>query len=199
MKFRNERGFSLLELMVVIGIGLVLAGMSFIAMMPMYNKNHVDQAYDTTLATIRNYHNQSVTQSKRYILTFSSPGTITVYYWGKNATPPDPAPVQISTYALPTDIQFAVQSGFPNPGPDSFGTGAAAVSMNTCAVLTQSCLIFMPDGSAQDDAGNFNNGVVYLTRPGDLYSSRAVTVWGATGRTRGWRLYPNSGNTWVQQ
>jgi prepilin-type N-terminal cleavage/methylation domain-containing protein len=198
MNSRNDRGFSLMELMVVIGIGMILAGVSFIAMMPLYKQNHVDQAYDTALSVIRNYHNQSVTQSKRFILTFTSPGTMTVYYWGK-AVPTDPAPVQVATYALPTDIQFAVQAGFPNPGPDGFGTGVAAVSMNNCAVLTQACLIFMPDGSAQDDAGNFNNAVVYLTRPTELYSSRAITVWGATSRVRGWRLYNQSGNTWVQQ
>jgi hypothetical protein len=96
-------------------------------------------------------------------------------------------------------MQFAVQASFPNPGPDGFGTGGAAISMNNCVVLTQACLIFMPDGSAQDDAGNFNNAVVYLTRPGDLFSSRAITVWGATSRVRGWRLYNQSGYKWVQQ
>ena len=199
MKIRNDRGFSLLEMLTVIGIGFILAGVSVMALMPLMKKNHVDQAYDTALSAVRNYRNQAVTQSKRYILTFSSPGTITVYYWGKATTPPDPAPVQIATYALPSDVQFAVQAGFPNPGPDSFGSGTTAIAMNACTVLNQNCLIFMPDGSAQDDAGNFNNAIVYLTRSGDMYSSRALTVWGATGRTRGWRLYPNSGNTWVQQ
>jgi hypothetical protein len=47
---------------------------------------------------------------------------------------------------------------------------------------------FYPDGSAHDLAGNLNNGVVYIARPGDLYSSRAITLTGATGRIRGWRL-----------
>ena len=65
------------------------------------------------------------------------------------------------------------------------------------------CVIFYPDGSAEDDAstpGNFNSGVIYITRPGDLYSSRAIDIWGTTGRIRGWRLYNISGtNTWVQQ
>ena len=198
MNSARTRGFSLLEMMTVIAIGFILASIAFITLMPTLKQNHVDQAYDTAISTLRNYRNQSITQSKRYILTFATPGTITVYYWGKGV-PTDPAPVQVATYALPTDIQFAVQSGFPNPGPDGFGTGVAAVSMNNCVVLTQACLIFMPDGSAQDDAGNFNNAVVYLSRPGELYSSRAITVWGATSRVRGWRLYNQSGNKWVQQ
>jgi hypothetical protein len=188
----------LLELLITIAIGLTMAGVTFMAMMPLFKQNHVDAAYDTTLSVIRNYRNQSITQSKRYILTFTAPGTITVQYWGVGV-PVDPAPVQVATYTLPPDMQFGVQAGFPNPGPDGFGTGAAAVTMNSCAVITQNCLIFYPDGSVQDDAGNFNNGVVYITRTGDTYSSRAFTVWGSTGRVRGWRLYNQSGNKWVQQ
>ena len=198
MKFRKERGFSLLEVLTVIAIGFILAGISVMALMPLYKQNHVDQAYDTTLSVIRNYRNQSITQSKRYILTFTAPGTITVQYWGVGV-PTNPAPVTVATYTLPPDMQFGVQAGFPNPGADGFGTGATAVSFNSCVVITQPCVIFQPDGSAQDDLGNFNNGVVYITRTGDLYSSRAITVWGATGRIRGWRLYNQSGNTWVQQ
>ena len=49
-------------------------------------------------------------------------------------------------------------------------------------------------------SGNFNSGVVYMSRPGDLYSSRAVSIFGTTGRVRGWRLLKQGGvNKWVQQ
>src|ERR1035437_8210509 len=172
MKASGKRGFTLLEMMIVVGISLIMAGVTLVAMMPMLKQNHVDAAYDTTLSVLRNYRNQSITQSKRYILIFTPPATITVQYWGV-AVPVSPAPVTVATYTLPTDIQFAVQAGFPNPGPDSFGTGTTAVTVNNCALVGTNCLIFYPDGSAQDDLGNFNSGVIYLTRPGDLYSSRA--------------------------
>jgi prepilin-type N-terminal cleavage/methylation domain-containing protein len=198
MKASGKRGFTLLEMMIVVGIGLIMAGVTLVAMMPMLKQNHVDAAYDTTLSVLRNYRNQSITKSKRYILIFTPPATITVQYWGV-AVPVSPAPVTVATYTLPTDIQFAVQAGFPNPGPDGFGTGATPVTFNACVLVGQSCLIFYPDGSAQDDLGNFDNGVVYLTRPGDLYSSRAVSVFGTTGRVRGWRLINQAGIKWVQQ
>lgn len=199
MTQRNNRGFSLLELLITVAIGLTMAGVTFMAMMPLFKQNHVDAAYDTTLSVMRNYRNQSITQGKRYILIFTAPRTITVQYWGV-AVPVNPAPVTIATYTLPQDMQFAVQAGFPNPGPDGFGTGATAVTMNACAVTGTSCLIYYPDGSAQDDLGNFNSGVVYLTRPTDMYSSRAITLFGSTGRIRGWRLYNQGGvNKWVQQ
>lgn len=204
MTSRKNRGFSLLELMIVIAIGLTMAGVTFIAMMPMFKQNHVDQAYDTTLSVLRSYRNQSIEQSKRYVVLFTSPGTITVQYWGVGV-PVAPAPVTVATYTLPPDMQFAVQAGFPNPGPDgpSFGTGTTPIVFNACTVIASGnpCLIFYPDGSSQDDQGNYNNGVVYITRPAsNKYSSRAITIWGATGRVRGWRLYNESGtDTWVQQ
>lgn len=204
MTSRKNRGFSLLELMIVIAIGLTMAGVSFIALMPLFKENHIDQAYDTTLSVLRNYRNQSIEQSKRYVIIFTAPATITVQYWGVGV-PVAPAPVTVATYTLPQDMQFAVQAGFPNPGPDgpSFGTGTTPIFFNACALIESGnpCLVFNPDGSAQDDQGNYNNGVVYITRPAsNKYSSRAITVWGPTGRVRGWRLYNESGtDTWVQQ
>ena len=195
----KNRGFSLLELLVTIAIGLTMASVTFIALMPLFKQNHVDAAYDTTLSVIRSYRNQAITQSKRYILTFTPPGTITVQYWGVGV-PVSPAPVTVATYTLPDDIQFAVQGGFPSAAPDGFGTGGTALDFDQGMGLgSQNYIMFMPDGSSQDTLGNYNSGVLYLTRPGDLYSSRAISVFGTTGRVRGWRLYNQGGNTWVQQ
>jgi prepilin-type N-terminal cleavage/methylation domain-containing protein len=207
MTSRKSRGFSLLELMIVLAIGLTMASVTFIMLMPLFKKNHVDQAYDITLSVLRTYRNQAITNGTRYIVTATAPGTISVQRWDY-APPPAaaPAPGPATTFLLPQDIQFAVQAGFPNPGPDNLDAGATAVYTKFPCTVTeagQPCLIFYPDGSVQDDAstpGNFNNGVFYLNRPGDLYSSRAIDVWGTTGRIRGWRLYNISGtNTWVQQ
>lgn len=199
MVLRKNRGFSLLELLIVIAIGLTMASVTFMALMPLFKQSHVDAAYDTTLSVIRTYRNQAITQSKRYILTFTPPGTITVQYWGVGV-PVSPAPVTVATYTLPQDIQFAVQAGFPAAAPDSFGTGGTAIDFDQGMGLgSQDYIMFMPDGSSQDTLGNYNSGVLYLTRPGDLYSSRAISVFGTTGRIRGWRLYDQAGNTWVQQ
>jgi prepilin-type N-terminal cleavage/methylation domain-containing protein len=204
MTSRKNRGFSLLEMMAVIAITLILASVAFIHMVPVWQKGHIDQGYATTLQVMRQYRNLAITSSNRYILTFTTPGTITAQLWGY--TPPpgvSPAPVTVYTYTLPTDVQFAVVSGqFPTTGPDSIGNGGSAIVFNACSVVESGnpCVVFYPDGSAQDDAGNYNSGLVYLNQNGNLYSSRAVDVFGTTGRIRGWRLYNESGvNTWVQQ
>jgi prepilin-type N-terminal cleavage/methylation domain-containing protein len=199
MTSSEKHGFSLLELLVTISIGMTMAGVTFVALMPLFKENNVDTAYDTTISVIRNYRNQSISQSRRYILTFTAPGTITVQYWGV-AVPVSPPPVTVATVTLPPDIQFAVQAGFPAAAPDSFGAGGTAIDFDQGMGLgSQNYIMFMPDGSSQDTLGNYNSGVVYLTRPGDMYSSRAISVFGTTGRVRGWRLYNQSGNTWVQQ
>jgi prepilin-type N-terminal cleavage/methylation domain-containing protein len=200
MTLRNNRGFSLLELLITVAIGLTMAGITFMAFMPLFKSNHVDQAYDLTLGVIRQYRNQSITQSKRYILTFTAPRTIVVQYWGVGV-PVSPAPVTVATYTLPQDISFAVQAGFPAAAPDAFGTGVTAIDFDQGMGLgSQAYIMFMPDGSSQDTLGNYNSGILYLTRPTDMYSSRAIDVWGTTGRIRGWRLYNQGGtNKWVQQ
>ncbi len=201
--------------MIVIAIGLTMAGVTFMALMPLFMRDDVNQAYDMTLSVLRTYRNLAITQSNRYIIVPSAPGTITVQLWGYSPPPAaSPAPVTVATIVLPQTVQFAVQTGFPNPGPDSLGTGALAIyTQNTmtgtadaCTVVASGnpCVIFYPDGSARDDQGtpgNYESVVVYMTQPANnAYSSRAIDIMGTTGRIRGWRLYNVSGtNTWEQQ
>lgn len=198
---KKDRGFSVIELLIVVVIGMVMAGVSIMALMPLYRQNHVDAGYDTTLSVIRTYRNQAVTQSKRYIITFAAPGTITVQYWG-TGVPVAPAPVTVATYTLPNDIQYQVQAGFPAAAPDSFGAGLVAIDFDQGMGLgSQNYIMFMPDGSSQDTLGNYNSGVVYLTQTGgNVNTARAVSVFGTTGRVRGWRLDNVAGsNTWTEQ
>jgi prepilin-type N-terminal cleavage/methylation domain-containing protein len=209
MVSRKNNGFSLLELLITISIALTLIAISFIAFQPMLTQAHINSAYDTTLMALRNTRNLAITQSHEYYVNFNPAGfpagTIQVQY--------QPGPVggiaqpilQVNTYSIPSDISFAVQAGFPATAPDSpppLVTAGTAIDFESTPGVPLNYVVFMPDGSAKDNLGNFNNGIVYLTRPGDnIYnSSRAITVWGATGRIRGWRLNQPAGvATWVQQ
>ncbi len=177
-------------------------------MMPILNKNHADLAYDTTLSVLRNTRHLAITQSRQYYVNFNPgglpPGTIQVTFQppaiGAGALPPV---VEVARYTLPPDISFAVMAGYPGNAPDSFGTGITPIDFGQGlggGSLNYVC--FMPDGSSRDNLGNYNSGVVYLSRVADPnpYNSRSVTVWGATGRIRGWRLYQQAGAPiWVQQ
>jgi prepilin-type N-terminal cleavage/methylation domain-containing protein len=207
MKRAKQSGFSMIEMLIVFTIVLILTGIGFVSLWPFLNKEHVDTAYDSTLEVLRVYRNLAITQSRNYIVTFAPvagvvPATMTISWW-PGGGPPRPAAIVVNTVTLPTDVNFAVQAGSPtaaNAVPDGFGVGAAAVDLDY-PIGGGATVVFMPDGSVQDLAGNPDSGVVYISRiVPDLYSSRAVTVWGATGRIRGWRLVNRGGvATWYQQ
>jgi prepilin-type N-terminal cleavage/methylation domain-containing protein len=207
MSSKPHRGFSLLELLITIALGLTLAGITFIAMRPLFSKSHLDSAYDTSLMALRSSRHLAITQSHEYVVSFNPAGfpagTILVQYQppavGGGALPPLQL---VNTYTVPSDVSFAVQAGFPVNAPDAFGTGGTAIDFGQgLGAGSLNYVAFMPDGSSRDTLGNFNSGVVYLTQPAsDKYSSRSVSVWGATGRVRGWRLISQAGvPTWIQQ
>jgi prepilin-type N-terminal cleavage/methylation domain-containing protein len=205
MASRKHNGFSLLELMITLCIALIMAGVTFIAMRPMLKQSHMNTGYNTTLMALRNTRNLAITQSHEYYVNFNPAGfpagTIQVQYQppavGAGLAPPLQ---QVITYTLPTDVSFTAQAGLPAATPDGFGTGVTAIDFESTPGVPLSYIVFFPDGSAQDNLGNYSSGVVYLTQITEsIYSSRAITVWGATGRIRGWRLTQVGAGTWVQE
>jgi hypothetical protein len=101
----------------------------------------------------------------------------------------------LSTLPLPQEIGFTTVAGIPTAlasTPDRIGNGTLAVDFAAANEV-----YFYPDGAAKDAVGRNVNGVVYIARAGELYSSRAVTLLGAVGRVKGWRLVDVSGTpTW---
>src|SRR5580693_2616007 len=173
MPSRKNNGFSLLELMITVSLALVMVGVTFIYLKPQLNQSHMNSAYDTTLMALRNTRNLAITQSHEYYVNFNPAGfpagTIQVQYQAP-AVGAGPAPPlqQVITYTVPSDISFAVKAGFPASPPDGFGAGVNAIDFGQAlAGEPLNYVVFMPDGSAQDNLGNFNSGVVYLTRPTD--------------------------------
>jgi len=198
MSDRKMRGFSLLEMVVVLGIGLIATGVSIMSLQPVLRQNRVTGAYNTTLMAMRRGREASIGERRRYLVRFSNaaiPNTVSI-------TPADPAPGGVRvTYSLPNDVQFTTLAGLPAAAPDGFGNGTIAIDFDqNIPTPTRTDIYFYPDGSAQDVNNNINNGVVYVARPGDLNSSMAISLWGTTGRLRGWK-YTTAGGapTWMQQ
>ncbi|MBI3645543.1 MAG: prepilin-type N-terminal cleavage/methylation domain-containing protein [Acidobacteriales bacterium] len=211
---RGTSGFSLLEMAIVMAIILMMASVTFMSLQPVLKQQRVVNSYNIVLSAMRQARDNAVAQRTSYVVTFdngSNPHTVTVAptFAGFQGA------LKAVTYQIPTDVRFSNESGIPTASsqtPDSFGTGMVAIDFGYtgqgAGVGGKKAIYFCPDGSAQDDVGlagqcmgNLNNGVVYIARPGELLSSRALTVWGATGRIRGWRLYNNGagGTVWQRQ
>lgn len=195
---RRMRGFSLIELMITVTIILIVSGVALMAMQPALQASRVTNGYNTTLAAIRQTRDFAVAQRQQFSVTFANaavPNTITITRAGDGNV--------MATYQLPTDVAFTAVAGIPtaaNAVPDGFGAGATAIDFDQgVAGGAKNVIYFQPDGTAQDVAGNLNNGVVYIARATQLYSSHAITVWGATGRLRGWRLYNTAGNAYWKE
>ena len=184
------RGFTLVELTIAMTVFLIASGLLFMGVQPALKEARVGQAYNTTLAAMRLARDSAVAQRQTYFVTLNNnvaPNTITITQGSTG--------VVVNTYTLPTDVLYQVLPQFPTSPvafpmtPDGFGIGATPIDFDQgIAGGVQNVVYFQPDGSAQDVNGNFNNGVVYVARTGDYYSARALTVWGATGRLRGWRM-----------
>jgi type II secretory pathway pseudopilin PulG len=201
MASRKQYGFSLLELMIVVGISMIMAAVSIFAFAPVFRQQHVNNAYNVTLNTMRRARDQAAADMRVYVVTFTAPGTITV-------TQTTPGGTLMLTSTLPPDVTYHVEAGIPTSPttapttPDGFGAGAAAFDFDQppSSIGGGNSIYFQPDGSAQDALGNVNNGVVYMGIPGQLATCRAVSLWGYTGRIRGWSLAQTASVwAWSQQ
>jgi prepilin-type N-terminal cleavage/methylation domain-containing protein len=196
------RGFSLTEMMVVVAVILIVLAFSIMAIQPSLKQNDITEGYNQTLMALRQARDMSVAQRQIYFVTLSNaaaPNSITITQ-GSTGT-------VMATYFLPPDVGFGWAVGLPTSPvafpttPDGFGVGTTAIDFDQGVVGgIKNVIYFYPDGSAEDAIGNINNGVVYMAVPPIMSTFRAITLWGATGRLRGWHLYKSGANYyWRQQ
>lgn len=188
---RSDSGFSLLEVLVVCLIFFILAGVASFNLGPMRDAARENTAVQLTMNQLRMAREEAVDKRLQYIVTLQAPGTI-VTQWIKTGIG-----VQTErTVPLPAGVQFSAEPGIPGAlaAPDGFGNGVAAIDFDQATGGGSNVIFFQPDGTAIDAAGNPNNGVVYIAIPGKLYSSHAITLFGATGRLKTWYLSKQGAN-----
>ena len=215
MASSKARGFSMVEMAVVLSIGMVMMAITFISLQPALKDARVNQAYAIVLSQMRNARAKAVENREQYIVCFGASGTptgastapygaptaqsIQVFQWPSGASLS--TAIQISRIDMPSDVSFQTVSGLPSTAPDGFGGGTVALDFDqSVGSAIKNQVMFIPDGSARDTNGNLNSGILYMARTGELYSTRSITVWAASGRIRGWRLSNASATyPWVQQ
>lgn len=202
----------MIEMAAVMAIIMIMIGVTFISLQPALKEAHATNAYDTVLTQFRTARSRAVETRQQYIVCLgaATPAgaatplgvptaqSIQIFQW-PSGTGLSSA-IQISKVDLPTDVLFQTLAGLPTTAPDGFGSGTVAIDFDqNVATAIRDQIVFLPDGSARDTTGNLSSGVVYVAGT-TLDSTRAITVWGASGRIRGWRLGNPSGPApWIQQ
>lgn len=185
-----QTGFSTIELAVVVAIGLVMAATAVFQIMPALRNAKVDAGIQTALGRVRRARERAVDERKVYRVSFVAPRTITTERQVIDALG-NRTYQAVESVDMPVELQFTIVTGIPTGSagtPDNMGTGGAAIDFDVDFGGGQTQMYFQPDGRVLDAANRLNSGVAYIARPADLMSSRAITVLGATGRVKGWRL-----------
>jgi len=205
----TQSGFSLLEITIVATIVLAATAAAFVNLMPSINNSRSNAGVELVLGELRRAHERAVDERRIYRVTFAAPNTIqvdigTVAVIGATITASAPVfqPAQ-PPLTLPGNMQFLVVPGIPTSAlstPDGFGAGNNAIDFDLGNGGGGTQVYFEPDGRALDVGNRLNNGVVYIAQPANLFSSRAVSLYGSTGRTKGWTLTKLAGGAtgWIQ-
>lgn len=204
----KQAGFSLVELMIVVTIVLAATAAAMINLVPSIKTSRSNAAMELVLGELRRAHERAVDERRIYRVTFTAPNTIQldvgrVAVIGATITAGAPVFVPAQTpLTLPGTVQFVAVPGIPtNPlaTPDGLGTAANAIDFDLASGGGGNEIYFQPDGRALDAANRLNDGVVYLAEPNNLSSSRAVSLFGSTGRTKGWTFSQVGGIAgWIQ-
>jgi type II secretory pathway pseudopilin PulG len=207
-KRHQETGFSLLEVVVVMGVVFVVTASALMNILPSIKTSRSNAAMELVLGEMRRAHERAVDERRIYRVTFTAPNTVqvdvgTVAIIGSTIT--DSAPTFTAAQpplTLPGSVQFTVVAGIPTSPlatPDGLGSGAKAIDFDQANGGGGTQIYFQPDGRALDAGNRLNDGVVYLAEPNNLFSSRAVSLFGSTGRSKNWTLAPVKGAIgWAQ-
>jgi type II secretory pathway pseudopilin PulG len=179
---RDSSGFSLVEVIVILGIMGVLMTMAALQVSQSQPMMKSDGAMRVVLAQLNSARELAITQRRYMRIAFTVNGNqLTI---SREEVPA--ALTLMATIYLEGNVRFTVVTGVIDT-PDAFGQ-ASGVDFGSATQIR-----FATDGTLIDQNGNSLNGTIFLSVPGVTRSARAVTVLGSTGRVRGYRF---DGATW---
>ncbi len=206
---KSERGFSMIEMVVVVTIILIISAMALINLPTMMQNIHSDAALRQVVTQLRQAREYSIANRRYVQVTFGIVGGLAqIQMIQRNDKTVGAGPVNpvLSTVPLQAPMQFVVFGGAGDT-PDGYGNGAA-IEFGTPGVAggPPGGMFFQSDGELVDGgtvvtgvgagAANPISGSIFLGVAGNTSTARAVTVMGTTGRIHGWSSV--GGAAWTQ-
>lgn len=174
-RLRSERGYNLIEMMFVLGIMAVLAGMAVVQIGTTRDAMRGDGAMRVVLAQMNQARELAITQRRYMRVTFSGTSTVNIVREDTTTTT-----TTLSSVPFEGGVKFSLITGVPDT-PDAFGRSAAVYFGSATNVK------FSPDGTLVNQDGQSANGTIFTAIPNLPMTARAVTILGSTGRIRGYR------------
>lgn len=177
----SERGFSLVEVLVVASLSMVLMAMALVQINASRAVMNADNAMRLVMGELGRARDMAIQQRRFMRVAFVIAGNELRVERRDIGLP---IYTQVRRAILEGNLKFALPSGTPDT-TDGFGAGSA-LDFDSANPASEVC--FNGDGMMVNCLnGQVINGTVFLAAPNDPYATRAVTVLGSTGRVRGFR------------
>ncbi len=175
----KEAGFTLVELLMVVAIGGTLAAISVMGFAQAATSIRGDNGMIQVMSQLRMARDLAINQRRTMEIQFLAPNEIRIV---RQDIPT--GTTLMNQFFLEGTVQFVQFSGVPDT-PDAFGNGSAVdfSGANDLGFLGDGMLVDMSNPAV---AGTPISGTVFLGIPNQPASARAVTVFGGTGRVRGY-------------
>ncbi len=172
----EDDGFTLIEMMLVVAVGIILAAMAIPVSGNFLSTTRGDSSILAVLDALETARDRSVAERRNFEVSFVNPNHIRV----ERVEVPSGIKTLIADNVLENGQEFLTFAALPDT-PDMFGAAAAIKFGGTAPWM------FTSDGSWVDSNGDPVNGTVFLGVPNQPITARAVTVFGVTGLTRSWK------------
>jgi prepilin-type N-terminal cleavage/methylation domain-containing protein len=181
---RHNRGFTLLEVSMVMSLVLVAAGVGVVQIKNSLTAVDANTAGTTVVNQLRYAREIAVNQRRNVTITFNTPGTIVI-----ERQEPDNTLTTIETTPLPSGFSFSLPTASVGDTPDGYG-GDLPVDFSDGNTGT-----FLADGTFVNGSGIVLSGTVF-TRGSSDGTARAVTLSGTNGITT--QYYIRDG-AWIEK
>lgn len=190
----EERGFTLIEMMVVIGIIMIILSMAILELQPTLQQFRANAGMDQVKGAMRQAREIAISQRRTIVVQFVGTNTIQLFQVVEpgNVRAVNP----FLTLPIENTVTFQTFAGEPDT-PDAYGIPAvpAGIEFNGVVGGPPIGMQFQSDGTFTDANGTPINGTVFLGITNIKTSARAVTILGATGRMHAWH---GTGLSWFQ-
>jgi type II secretory pathway pseudopilin PulG len=190
----QARGFSMIEVVVVIAVAMTIAGIAIIQVRPALQQIQANTAKDEIQSSLRRARELAISDRRNVQVEFltNPAGNPAGSYVRLTRKGVGTADVILLMLAIQNSVVYTTYVGEPDT-PDGYGN-AAPVYFGGVANGPPAGMVYQSDGTfVVNGIGTPINGTVFLGIPGQPSTARAVTVLGTTGRVRSYHI---SGASW---